>query len=72
MAQAEDRRDDQPRTTRALSLRVSLVLIIVIVSSIGLFGSSIAVHYSMRSVLISQTDEELASALTGWTQNPEL
>lgn len=56
----------------ALPLRVWLVIVLVAVSSMGLLGSSVAVHYAMRGVLMEQVDEELASSAAGWTQNPEL
>ncbi|MDR7330245.1 sensor histidine kinase [Corynebacterium guangdongense] len=58
--------------SRALPLRVWLVIVLVAVSSIGLLGSSLAVHYAMRGVLMEQVDEELRSSAVGWTQNPEI
>lgn len=57
---------------RVLNLQTWLVVIIVVISSIGLFASSLAVTTIMRGVLLDRVDADLSASAAGWTQNPEL
>lgn len=54
---------------RAIPLRVSLVLLIVMISGVGLACSSVAVSSIMRTVVFSRVDDELQAVVNTWTQN---
>ena len=58
--------------TTAMPLRTWLVVLLVVVSGLGLVGSSLAVSSIMRDVLYNRVDEDIASAAKGWAQSPEL
>lgn len=60
------------RERKNISLQTTLVIIIVVVSAIGLMGASFAVTYVMHRVLVERVDEDLSSAVDGWTQNPDV
>lgn len=48
------------------------MVIIIVISSIGLFGSSLATTAVMRAVLLERVDSDLASSVAGWTQDPDI
>ena len=60
------------RARKNISLQTTLVIIIVVVSAIGLMGASFAVTYVMHRVVVERVDEDLSSAVDGWTQNPDV
>lgn len=54
---------------RDLPLRTWLVIIIVLISGLGLAGSSVAVSSIMREVTYAQVDDELINSASGWARN---
>lgn len=63
-------KNDRPR--RGINLQTWLVVIIILVSSVGLVGSTLATSTVMRGVLIDRVDSDLATSLDTWTLNPEV
>ena len=51
---------------QAMPLRTWLVILLVVVSGLGITGSSFAVNSIMRNVLFNNVDDELRSASTTW------
>ncbi|MDO5032415.1 cell wall metabolism sensor histidine kinase WalK [Corynebacterium sp.] len=54
---------------KALPLRTWLLVLMVLVSGLGLTGSSLAVSSIMRDVLFSRIDQELTEATHTWAHN---
>ncbi|MEJ4126001.1 HAMP domain-containing sensor histidine kinase [Corynebacterium marquesiae] len=54
---------------QAMPLRTWLVILLVVVSGLGITGSSFAVNSIMRNVLFNNVDDELRSASTTWARD---
>ncbi|MDY3127179.1 MAG: HAMP domain-containing sensor histidine kinase [Corynebacterium sp.] len=54
---------------KAIPLRVGLVVIIVLISGLGLAGSSAVVSAIMRDVLYNRVDQDLLEAERSWARN---
>lgn len=65
------RKSPKPKT-RAVPLRTWLVLLMVMISGLGLVGSTSAVYTLMRSVLYQRIDEDLYTGIDGWAKSLEL
>lgn len=56
----------------SVSLRFLILMLIILISGAGLFGSSIAVSQIMRDAVYGRVDEELHDSLGGWANNAEI
>ncbi|WP_342356032.1 HAMP domain-containing sensor histidine kinase [Corynebacterium lizhenjunii] len=56
----------------SVPLRVSLMVMVVVVSALGLGISSLAVNTIMRETVYGQVDKDLRAAVNGWARNEEL
>ena len=63
------KRDYIRQIPQAMPLRTWLVVLLVVISGLGLTGSSFAVNSIMRNVLYNNVDSELRSASSSWARD---
>ena len=63
------KRDYIKQIPQAMPLRTWLVVLLVVISGLGLTGSSFAVNSIMRNVLYNNVDSELRSASSSWARD---
>lgn len=58
--------------SRAIPLRLWLVILMVVISIVGLAASALAVNAIMRQVIFDQVDKDLVAASQGWARDDAL